>query len=278
MFIPGKYFFSVLLLTCMLSCKKENSGTEDEVQGVNFNLLIKTILRSPDNSAEIITIYDYNSSGELIETSYFSRTNGISSPQKTIEAFYRSFSKIDSVILLNTDMGTVTYKGKTLFTYDGTGKISKSIYISTPGYSPGSQLAKDSSLYLYNGNQLVQRTDYRSHDNNPYILLRTLNYSYDAAGNLTLLRPVWTTNPSIDSVKFTFDNKPNSAPVERRIYFWAPCFYNDYRFINNPTSKTAINSESFTYHYRYTSNNKPLYRKEKKVGSPAYGELYYFYD
>jgi len=277
--LSGKYLFAVCLIVGALSCKKENKPVEEESQGTNFNFLQKTILRSPDNSAEKINLYEYNSVGQLAKAIYFDKTNGISSTIKNTETFYRSTSsRLDSAVFVTTDTTVIKYKAVVSFTYDFAGKASKSIYTGTPGLSAGSQMVRDSSLYFYAGGQLSQRTDYRSHDNNPYSLLRELYYSFDVAGNLSMLRLVWPTTPSTDTVKFTFDNKTNSIPVERGIHFWAPAFYDDYKFVNNPISKTVRNSDSYTYEYRYTTNNKPLYRKEKVVGTPSYGELYYYYD
>jgi hypothetical protein len=272
------YLFAFCITFGIISCKKENKPNEEESQGTTFNFLQKTILRSPDNSAEKITLYEYNSVGLVAKAIYFDKTNGISSTIKNTETFYRSSSRLDSVVFVTTDTTVIKYKAVVVFTYDFTNKISKSVYIGTPGLSAGSQMVRDSSLYLYNSGQLSQRTDYRSHDNNPYTLLRELYYSYDVAGNLSMLRLVWPTIPSTDTVKFTFDNKTNSIPVERGTHFWAPAFYDDYKFINNPISKTVRNSDSYIYEYRYTTNNKPLYRKEKVIGSPSYGELYYYYD
>ena len=275
---PRKYFFAICLLAAALSCKKETKPVEEENQGTNFNFLQKTILRSPDNSAEKINLYEYNLVGQVAKHIYYDKTNGVSSSIKNTETFYRSTSsRLDSVIFVTTDTTVIKYKAVVLFTYDFTGKTSKSIQTATPGLTAGSQMVRDSSLYFYTSGQLSQRTDYRSHDNNPYSLLRELYYSYDAIGNLSMLRLVWPTAPT-DTVKFTFDNKTNSIPVERNIHFWAPAFYDDYKFTNNPVSKTVRSSDSYTYEYRYTTNNKPLYRKEKVVNSPAYGELYYYYD
>ena len=275
--LSGKYLFAVILIAGALSCKKENKPVEEESQGTNFNFLEKIILRSPDNSAEKITFYEYNSVGQVAKAIYFDKTNGISSTIKNTETFYRSSARLDSVVFITTDTTVIKYKAVVLFTYDFTNKISKSVQTAMPGLSAGSQMVRDSSLYFYTSGQLSQRSDYRSHDNNPYSLLRELYYSYDATGNLLMLRLVWPTAP-IDTVKFTFDNKTNSIPVERGIHSLAPAFYDDYKFTNNPISKTVRNSDSYTYEYRYTTNNKPLYRKEKVVGSPSYGELYYYYD
>ena len=276
--LSGKYLFAICLLAGVLSCKKENKPVEDESQGTNFNFLQKTILKSPDNSAEKINLYEYNLVGQVVKAISFDKTNGISSTIKNTETFYRSTSsRLDSVVFVTMDSTVLKYKAIVLFTYDFTNKISKSIQTATPGLSPGSQMVRDSSLYFYTSGQLSQRTDYRSHDNNPYSLVRDLYYNYDATGNLLMLRLVWPTVPT-DTVKFTFDNKTNSIPVERGIHFWAPAFYDDYKFTNNPISKTVRSSDSYTYEYRYAANNKPLYRKEKVVGTPAYGELYYYYD
>jgi hypothetical protein len=266
------------ILAAIVSCSEKDILPEEESQGTSFNLLLKTVLKSPDNSAEIITTYEYNSTGQLIETSNVSQTNGVSSPQKTVTAYYRTSSRIDSVVDVTTDTGIIKYKGRSFFRYDFAGKITNSVFIRVPGYSVNSQMGKDSSIYLYNGNQLIQRTDYRSDDNGPYTIIRDLFYTYDAAGNLVMLRSDYTNSSVDDIIQFTFDNKTNPVPVERSISLWTPAFYHDYRFVNNALSKTAQTEDSYTYEYRYTSNNKPLYRKEKKVNSPAYGELYYYYD
>ena len=274
----SRLFIISFAVGAIVSCNEKDVIPEEESQGTSFNLLLKTVLKSPDNSAEIITTYDYNSTGQLIETSKVSQTNGVSSTQKMVTVFYRTSSRIDSVVDVTTDTGIVKYKGRSFFSYDIAGKITNSTFIRIPGYSVNTQIGKDSSLYLYNGSQLIQRIDYRSHDNGPYTLIRDLFYTYDASGNLIMLRSDYA-NSSVDEIiQFTFDNKTNSVPVEGSISFWTPAFYHDYRFVNNVINKTAQSEDSYTYEYRYTPNNKPLYRKEKKVNSPAYGELYYYYD
>jgi hypothetical protein len=119
----GKYFFAVCLIAGALSCKKENKPVEEESQGTNFNFLQKIILKSPDNSAEKTTLYEYNSVGQIAKAIYFDKTNGISSTIKNTETFYRSTSsRLDSVVFVTTDTTVIKYKSVVLFTYDFTGK------------------------------------------------------------------------------------------------------------------------------------------------------------
>jgi len=56
-------------------------------------------------------------------------------------------------------------------------------------------------------------------------------------------------------------------------------YYNDYKSANNPTQVLAGDLSSYNYtDYKYTSNNKPLYRNENEIGSGIVAETYYYYD
>ena len=117
--LPGKYLALICLLGGILSCKKENKPVEEESQGTNFNFLQKTILKSPDNSAEKINLYEYNLVCLVAKLIYFYKTNGISSSIINTETFFRSTSsRLDSVVFVTTDTVVIKFKSVILFTYD----------------------------------------------------------------------------------------------------------------------------------------------------------------
>ena len=262
--------FLTLVIACgFLSCDKEPPA---ESQGTNFNLLLKTVTKSSFSSLEWTVNFTYNNSNQLTgtRTSYL---NPSGTEQQT-ETFYRNISgRLDSCMNTSSGGGT-SYITRTYLTYDGTGKLIKSIQTRE-----GGNQFKDSSLYIYSGNTLQERNDYRSISGGAYFLLRRGFYTFDGAGNLTQAIFQWPIGNIVDTARFEYDSKINPIPLDRLIFAWAPLFYSDYKPLNNPTVLLTNAAESFNNEYTYTPNNKPLYRKSRVIGAAnAFYETWYYYD
>ena len=262
--------FLTLMIACgFLSCDKESPA---ESQGTNFNLLLKTVTKSSFSSLEWTVSFTYNNNN-LTTASRTTYLNSGGTDQQS-EKFYRTGSgRLDSSMNISSGSGA-TYITRTYLTYDGSGKLSKSIQTME-----GSNQFKDSSLYTYSGNILQERYDYRSISGGAYTLLRRGFYTFDGAGNLTQAIFQWPIGNIVDTARFEYDTKINPMPLDRLLFYWAPFFYNDYKPINNPTLLFTDGAESFNNEYTYTANNKPLYRKSKVIGSAnAFYETWYYYD
>ena len=265
----GIYIFWIVAITFgFISCDKEPI----ESQGTNYNQLLKTVTKASFSSLEWTVTFAYDNSNLLTgtRTSYLNSTG----TDEQTEAFFRNNSgRLDSSHFVSRGTGA-TYFTSTRFTYDGSGKIVKSIQTGE-----GSYQFTDSSLYTYSGNVLQERKDYRSNNGGAYLLLRRGFYSFDGSGNLTQAIFQWPIGNIVDTSRFEYDTKINPIPYDRLLFNWAPFFYNDYKPVNNPTILFSDSAESFNNEYTYTSNNKPLYRKSKVIGAAnAFYETWYYYD
>lgn len=263
-------FFIIVISGLFFSCGKE---PPEESQGTNFNLLLKTVTRNNVNSAEWTLHFTYGSSGQLMATKT-DYTNLSSGEQEQTETFYRNGSgRLDSTVFVSIGSGA-TLKTNNYFTYDAGGKL-----ILSKQYNPAVNQTKDSSLYIYAGNVLQRRDDYRSFNGGSFTLLRRGFYTFDASGNVIQTIFQWPMSNIVDTARFEYDTKVNPLPVDRLLFYWAPFFYADYRPLNNPTLQFTNAAESYSHEYSYTSNNKPLYRKSKVINSTnAFYETWYYYD
>lgn len=264
---------TVILILLLLSCKKTETI---EQQGVKFNLLLKTVKKLNNTGSTITTTYSYNANGEIAELNTEASLPG--GRETSLGKYYRNISgSLDSITYSGTTNGNITYTQNTAFRYNSGGKLFLSIHhINNQVNAP----IKDSSIYNYTGNVLEKRFDYRSFNGGATsILLRQVTYKFDGSGNLTSSIFQWPAHPSIDTVTFEYDTKVNPSQVWTDYFYWAPFFYNDYKPANNLTQSVAKDSESFSYFdYKYSSNNKPLYRKEKVIGGTGFTETFYYYD
>ena len=262
--------FCIGILACgLISCDKEPAT---ESQGTHYNRLLKTITKSSFSSLEWTVTFEYNNSSQ-VTTTRTSYLNSSGTDQET-EIFYRNGSgRLDSSHLSSTGNAATNFT-RTQLSYDGSGKLLKSIQTFD-----GVNHFKDSSLYFYSGNILQERNDYRSISGGAYSLLRRGFYTFDGAGNLTQAIFQWPIGNIVDTARFEYDTKINPMPFDRLIFYWAPFFYNDYKPVNNPTLLFTDGAESFNNEYTYAPNNKPLYRKSKVIGSAnAFYETWYYYD
>ena len=262
-------FWIGVMICGMISCDKEPTT---ESQGTNYSRLLKTVTKSSFSNLEWTVTFTYNNNNHLTgtRTSYL---NSSGTDQQT-EVFFRNNSgRLDSSHFVSSG-NAATYFTNTRLTYDGSGKLVKSIQTFN-----GADQFKDSSLYFYSGNILQERNDYRSRNGGAYSLLRRGFYTFDGAGNLTQAIFQWPIGNIIDTARFEYDTKVNPMPYDRLLFYWAPFFYNDYKPLNNPTLLFTDSAESFNNEYTYTSNDKPLYRKSKVIGAAnAFYETWYYYD
>jgi hypothetical protein len=264
------------MLLLITSCQK-GIDVIAESQGTDFNILLKTVVKSADNPAyNSTTLYNYNATGQAIVV-----TRSTSSA-KQIETYYRKANgKLDSIVVISITNSQTTIESKTEFNYDVSGNISFSLYRSVAGWI-------DSCVYSYQAGQIAQRILYKKAAGaNNYLLLHTLSYTYDAAGNLSQLNAVWTNPILTHNCTYTYDLKQNSLPVleyENELYgFWTTAYYHDYRLANNILKRRSTRPNDWDlsdidYEYKYAANNKPLYQKAKIVGTPQFYEIFYYYD
>jgi|GEM_PF-7086256 len=257
-----------LLLIGLNACKKES--TNNTSQGTTYNHLLKTVAKfSPTN--QIVTSYSYDANNRLAEIKIIS-----SATDQYTEKFFRDGSgKLDSIVAGGSSDGIVSNSVSSFF-YDAGGKLNLSF---SRFHSSGSQDRKDSSVYLYTGNLLQKRTDYRSFDGgNTYNLLTEVSFEFDAAGNVTRSVFDWAVSPNTtDTLIFQYDNKPNPVPRADGYFYWAPVFYNDYKMQNNLLKISSNNTnQRSVYEYGYAPNNKPLYRKQTDPADFVYETVYYY--
>jgi hypothetical protein len=265
-------FVSLLAGLVFSSCKKEN--TTSESQGTNFTLLLKTVKTYNYSGERTTTLYTYNAGGKV--TTITTKGSGISPGDYTnTETFTRNAAGLpENIELLAVSAGS-TARISTQNSFDLSGKTIRTI--QQTNYN--GQLLRDSSVYTYSGNILQQRTEYRSINGGPYSLLVTAKYQISGAGNLDRAIFVWTTPPSSDTLNFTYDDKINSLPIGREDnFYWTMLYYDDLKSAGNVTQFQSTGLNSYTNEYRYSSNNKPLYRKTTYPGTANYDETYYYYD
>lgn len=268
------FYCAVLsLLTCIVfsSCKKENETTEP--QGVNYNQLLKTVTTSNYTSEKTTTVYAYNAAGKVTSIITNGDNGGVGNFTNT-ELLTRNALGLPENIEFTAVSGGSTTRVSTQNTFDGAGKTIRTIQVIT-----GPQQTRDSALYIYSGNLLVQRPEYRSINGGPYSLLVTASFQYTGSGNLDKAIFAWTTHPGNDTLSFSYDDKINSLPFARAdVFYWSELFYDDYKQANNIIRFDNPNVNSYINEFRYSANNKPLYRKRSYPGTTSFDETYYYYD
>lgn len=263
------------LVSCILivSCKKENEPAPP--QGVNYNQLLKTVTTSNYTNQKITTVYSYNTAGKVISIVTTGEGSGVGIGIFTnTEVLTRNAAGLPENIEFTSVSSGNTTRITTQNSFDVSGKTIRTIQVIT-----GPQQTRDSAVYIYSGNLLQQRPEYRSINNGPYALLVTANFQYTGTGNLDKAIFTWTTHPGNDTLSFTYDDKVNSIPFARAdAFYWSELFYDDYKQANNIVRFENPGLNSYTSEFRYSSNSKPLYRKKSFPGTSNYDETYYYYD
>ena len=266
--------FLVLLLAAgiMVSCKKEKPAS----QGTNFNVLLKLVSQDGGTNRKIVYDYTYGPGNVLSKmvTTYY---NYSSSPDQFTHYFYRGTGgRLDSLRSLGTTNGQLTYTGRAFFYYGANGLLTMSKSITPPTLAAGYE---DSSVYQYNGTVLQKRTDNRSFGG-PYSLLCEAQYQYTTSSNPGQVIFRWVNPTPTDTLRFQYDNNPNPIPAGPVTnFYWVPVYYNYMQPANNILSSSGSPEIDINYtDYRFSNNQKPLYRKALHVGSPNFTEYYYYYD
>jgi hypothetical protein len=274
------------LLLSFISCQKQADSPVEESQGTNFNKLLKTVAKNVYGISgnTYTTSYKYNPNDQLAEI-LFMQSNASGNTSTQTDTYYRTAGgRLDSIVynVISNPPGTSYHNYyKTDFHYTAGGTIDYTVNRSYTSYS-------DSCIYSYQGNQLVQRIQYRKPSpTSAYLLLVTFNYTYDAAGNLISLHSLWTNITGAKNFTYSYDNKPAPLPVlqyENELFgFWTKAFDNTFKNANNIISRRSNVAgdwewSEMDFEYNYSANNKPLYQKARHAGSPLFYEVYYYYD
>lgn len=264
----------LFLLFILSACKKNEQAIIS--QGTHFNLLLKTVSKLNILGGEVIKEYSYNTNNQLIQI----RTNSnipSNPPEDQSEIFYRNSSgQLDSISYSVQSNNFISLQTKTIFVYNPSGKI----ILSSCKSSQLTTTFKDSSIYLYSGNILQNRKDYRSFDEGLHFsLLRQANFIFDANQNLSKCIYEWFSNLSVDTLTFMYDAMQNPVPKWNASFYWGPIFYDDFHPAHNFTSISSNNLGSNLFlNYQYGINQKPLYLKQIQPGGLDDAEIYFYYD
>src|SRR5436190_16673021 len=243
--------FLCILLSGFFACKKESEMATQglESQGTNFNLLLKTITSDNAGDEQKIVEYSYDANQRVsqITTRYAPAVTHLA---VLTENLYRNDTgRLDSIVWISNINGTLNYRDKTYFSYDGSGRL-----ILSRAHDQSSPFP-DSSVYIYSGNILQKRMDYRISNNGSYSLVLQVTYEFDPVDNMTQAIFEWTYAPS-DTLHFRYDDKVNPLPGGPVMFYLAAVYYNDYRSTNNLTQLLVRDVSSVNYSdYKYTSNN-----------------------
>jgi len=277
--------FAVLLVLILASCQKEiDWGTNGGSAGTKLYRV-----RSVSGSDTIVVDYTYDGNGRLIRERTTGLSPGISMDNDLV--IYRNaagvitrtiqrspaFSAlgVDSVITTvyyNTTASRYTAASFALtllgfsvtdsavFTYDGTGKISKDEHYLSSGAVgipiPALLMLRNNYSYDATGNNLLQiRQDAAANPGDPLTPVATQTYTADAAVNplklqneaLVLSRPELFNAANVASLNFTDLTDPTNNFSESNVYF--------YNRLNRPDScnSTATPGSAVTriaYFYR----------------------------
>jgi len=265
---------AVALMVILFACRKGRVDKQTESQGTTFNHLLKTITTDKTTGAQRTVKYSYDGAGLIIQIT--TEASDVSGTSATTESFYRNAAgQLDSIGWIEKTGGIITSVSQVSFSYDANGSLVASRDFNQPGYPPF-----DSSLYLYAGCILKTRLDYRNTGNNSYNLFLQVDYEFDGNGNMTqAIFQQFGNFQHVDTVSFQYDNKINPVPAGPLMFYLQPIYYNDYRAANNLTRAFSPDVDSYSFEgYTYSSNNKPLYRKEITTGGTGFAETYYYYD
>lgn len=271
-----KYYHLILLFLAtagLTACSKDKPAS----QGTNFNLLLKLETRDGGTNRKVINEYSY-SPGNILNKVVSTYYNYPASPDQLTQLFYcQTGGRLDSIITTGTASGQVMYSSRSVFYYGNNGQldVSKSSALTSPA-----TYQYDSSVYLYNGNILQKRTDYRHYGNGIYNKICEAEFSFAGVSNPDKVIFKWTSPVKADTLRFQYDNKPNPIPAGSILqFYWAPLFYNYIQPVNNLVASGGTPENEVRYtDYQFSNNQKPLYRKALLGTSPSFIEYFYYYD
>lgn len=267
-----RIFIPLTIILILWSCTKDKKSVQSENQGKNYDNLLKTITTDKASGVQRTVRYNYSAGGRV--SNITTETVGASGTTSTAENFFRNNAgQLDSVGWQEITNGAMTATSAIYFSYNSGGQL-----ITSRDVTENSLF--DSSVYLYSGNTLMQRLDYRNTSTNSLNLFLQVDYTFDANGNLTQgIFQQFGSFAHTDTISFHYDDKTNPVPGGPNVFYLYPIYYNDYRSNNNLTRFFSPDVESYDYSgYTYSPNNKPLYRKETPIGDTRFAETYYYYD
>lgn len=209
--------FCLLLVTIMLSCKKEEMIADQTIGKTNVPLLVKVLtdnktsnefiyndsnMISQEQSKFDLAMYHYNATGKLSSSEYYGNDDILSSDIQV------SQNALNSQSLINTQTGKKG--GNVVYEYASNGQLIKTSYSQTTSGST------EYSEFNYDSNdRIAKQTMFLDNTATGYI-----NYTYDYSGNLVkeTLYALVANGPDelITTTQYEFDDQANPfKPVSK---------------------------------------------------------------
>lgn len=265
----NRYLNFAIILSCsvLAACKK----TDPEkpllhANGINFNLLLKTVDKYADG--ESVTTYTYNNYQQLIqENSARNFTDGTKWNVNT--KWFRNYKgQPDSMTSEYTYGSNPTGLKKQYYYYNGSGILTYSILFRNANNLSASV---DSCVYFYSGNSITKRLDYTFVPSSVlnHTLTHEIYYQYDSLNNITSIVFVnYDFSNGVPAQKDTvtlsygYDRMKNPFYQNEAFYaYFADLAFENYASKNNIVeikytgSSTANDRDEFSI--QYNAVNKP---------------------
>ena len=273
----------IILVFAFCSCQKGYLGPVNSY-GTNFNLLQKMVINS--DSGVATHTFQYTASGQLAIHNILFNGKNPSRVTNIVEQYYRNGTGTADSIKLTYSLNGVNKANKKLFfSYTSGSNIGYSIVwenISDPGAN------RDSSVYQYTGNFLIERTDYQAIGSGDYssTAYSDLIFQYSGANISNAIFKNTVSGSTITTLaNFNYDTSKPALPVNGFQYGYASVgfAYQEYAATHNlvKTQFGDAPAEGAVYVYKYLSVGKPYYATlttTSSTGAKTVATISFYYD
>ena len=272
-----------ILVVVFSSCQKGYLGPVNSY-GTNFNLLQKMVINS--DSGVATHTFQYTASGQLTTHNILFNGKNPSRVTNILEQYYRSGTGTADSIKLTYSLNGVNKGNKKLyFSYSGGSRIGYSVVwenISDPAAN------RDSSVYLYNGNFLIERTDYQAMGSGDYSSTAYSDLIFQYSG-VNISNAIFKNTVSGSTItklaSFNYDTSKAALPVNGFQYGYGSVgfAYQEYAATHNllKTQYGDASSEGAVYVYKYLPVGKPYYATlttTQATGAKSVATISFYYD
>ena len=278
--IPGML---IILVVVFSYCQKGYLGPVNSY-GTNFNLLQKMVINSDSGIAT--HTFQYTASGQLTTHNILFNGKNPSRVTNIVEQYYRNGTGTADSIKLTYSLNGVNKANKKLFfSYTSGSKIGYSV-IWENSNDPSAN--RDSSVYLYNGNFLIERTDYQAIGSGDYssTAYSDLIFQYSEVNISNAIFKNTVSGSTITTLaSFNYDTSKAALPVNGFQYGYASVgfAYQEYAATHNLVKSQFgdASAEGAVYVYKYLPVGKPYYATlttTNSTGAKSVATISFYYD
>ena len=287
-----KYIIPACSCFILIACKKaKNDTSPPEINGVNFNLLLKTVDHYADG--ESTTNYVYNNYQQLIEENSLRNFTDGTQWKVNTRWFRNTTGQPDSMTSEYIYGNNATGLQKQYYHYNSSGALTYSVFFRNAN-NPISSV--DSCVFFYSGSAIVKRLDYTSAPSTilNHTLTHEMFYQYDTSNNITSIVFVnydfsGGTPAKKDTVtlSYSYDQRKNPFYQSETFYsYYADLSFENYVSKNNiikikyTGSSTSNDRDEISIQYNMVNKPDKVLTISYGIGSsrPIIWSTQYYYD